>query len=68
MMGDNPTVDEATGAVYVTGHPNLLKYLQHAENTNLPAPTVIVKMTVNQGQDRFYGKRVCFRNALKRIV
>lgn len=56
---DNIGVDEETGAIYLAGHPQMLltdKALRDPTGNTL-APSKVVKITNNTGQDQFYGKK-----------
>lgn len=57
---DNISIEPTTGAIYGTGLTNAIKFLKvaHSESSNSTSPTIVKKITINSGQDQFYGKKV----------
>ncbi len=58
LMGDNPSVNEETGEVYVAGHGHALKYGAHSKDPTVASPSVVVKVSETSGESVFYGHRV----------
>lgn len=58
LMGDNPSVRQETGEVYVAGHGHALKYGAHSKDPTVASPSVVVKVSEAEGESVFYGHRV----------
>jgi hypothetical protein len=68
ILGDNPSVNEETGAVMIAGHGHAFKYGAHSKDPKVASPSVVVKVSETSGESLFYGHRVMSYLYYLRIV